>query len=153
MVRLYSGEKGDVAEPRIHSMTGDVQRVRLQAALQGLRFAAAASLALYLAWNAYWLSRAEVPPLLFTALTGLPCPTTGGVRSAAALLHGDLAGSLRMNPMTVPISLLFLVSAGWPLVMLFRGRRASLPLAIFWCWAIVLAVAWAGKLLGDRQYW
>jgi hypothetical protein len=118
-----------------------------------LRCAAAGLLVVYVGWNAWWLSQAAVPPSLLTGLTGLPCPTTGGVRSLCLLWQGDIGASLRMNPMTAPMAILFLVSAMWPIAQAIARRRPSLPLPIFWCWAAVLAAAWAWKLLGDARFW
>ena len=50
--------------------------------------------------SSIWLTRLGLPPLVcpFHALTGLPCLTCGATRALAALLRGDLAGSLRSNP-------------------------------------------------------
>jgi hypothetical protein len=41
------------------------------------------------------------PPCVFHALTGLHCPGCGSLRALHRLLHGDLAGALRFNPLTV----------------------------------------------------
>ena len=41
------------------------------------------------------------PPCLFRALTGHPCPGCGTLRAFHALLHGDVAGALRLNALTV----------------------------------------------------
>jgi len=39
----------------------------------------------------------------FKIFTGLPCPGCGLTRSAVALLHGDLAGSVFYHPLGAPI--------------------------------------------------
>jgi hypothetical protein len=39
-----------------------------------------------------------VVPCGFAQATHLPCPGCGSTRSVDALLHGDLAGAMRMNP-------------------------------------------------------
>jgi hypothetical protein len=118
-----------------------------------LRCTAVALVVVYLGWNAWWLSQAAIPPSLLTGLTGLPCPTTGGVRSLRMLWQGDVWGSLRMNAMAAPMTILFLLSAIWPIAQAACRRRPSLPSSILWCWAAVLAVAWAWKLLGVSQFW
>jgi len=38
---------------------------------------------------------------LFRRLTGWPCLTCGSMRAAAALVSGDLAGAVRMQPLAV----------------------------------------------------
>jgi hypothetical protein len=40
-------------------------------------------------------------PCIFHSLTGLHCPGCGATRAAHRLLHGDLAGALRMNALAV----------------------------------------------------
>lgn len=42
------------------------------------------------------------PPCGFHALTGLYCPGCGNTRALAALLHGDIAGSLAKNILLIP---------------------------------------------------
>lgn len=51
--------------------------------------------------SAVWLTRLGLPQVVcpFHALTGLPCLTCGATRALAALLRGDLATSLRTNPL------------------------------------------------------
>ena len=120
---------------------------------RALRCAAAALLVVYLGWNAYWLVQARLPPSLLKGLTGLPCPTTGGTRSIQALCRGEVAESLRYNPMTLPLVGLFCVSAIWPMALWMRGRRPSIPSWIGVGWVAVLGIAWLAKLLGDPQYW
>jgi len=41
------------------------------------------------------------PVCLFHVLTGLECPGCGGLRAIHLLLHGDLTGALRMNPLVL----------------------------------------------------
>jgi Protein of unknown function (DUF2752) len=42
-------------------------------------------------------------PCTFAAVLHRPCPGCGLTRATLLLLHGDVAGSLRMHPMFVPI--------------------------------------------------
>ena len=42
------------------------------------------------------------PPCVFHKLTGLYCPGCGNTRALAALLHGDIAGSLAKNVLLIP---------------------------------------------------
>ena len=42
------------------------------------------------------------PPCIFNKLTGLYCPGCGNTRALAALLHGDIAGSLAKNVLLIP---------------------------------------------------
>jgi hypothetical protein len=60
-----------------------------------------------------------VPACPFKAFTGIPCPTCGTTRSLMHLAHGDLAGSLILNP-------LFSLSMITALFLLFV-RSAILP--------------------------
>jgi hypothetical protein len=57
---------------------------------------------------------AEVTLCRFRALTGLPCPTCGATRGAAALLRGDVGEAFAMNP------LLMLVAAAVAVLLLAR---------------------------------
>jgi hypothetical protein len=45
-------------------------------------------------------------PCPFHELTGLLCPLCGGTRAALRLLEGDLAGSLGLNVLLLPLGLL-----------------------------------------------
>ena len=42
-----------------------------------------------------------MPPCMFHEVTGLYCPGCGTGRGFHKLLHGDLVGAWRMNPLTV----------------------------------------------------
>lgn len=71
------------------------------------------------------------------ALTGTYCPGCGGLRSAHALLHGDVAASLGYNPAVLPL-LAFLVV--WGVRWWQRGRpRVSLTTS-GWRFRLVLAL-------------
>lgn len=58
-----------------------------------------------------------LPPCPLHALTGLYCPGCGSTRALHALLHGDLAHALAMNPLLVVslpvLAAMALNAAGW----------------------------------------
>lgn len=71
------------------------------------------------------------------ALTGTYCPGCGGLRSAHALLHGDLVASLGYNPAVLPL-LVFLVV--WGLRWWRRGRPRVSVSTSGWRFRLVLAL-------------
>ena len=104
-------------------------------------------------WNVWWLAQGRPAPSLFTGLTGLPCPTTGGTRSFLALCDGNLAGSLYYNPMTVPILLLLAATLGWLAMRHIRAKHVSLPTFFLHAWAAVLLIAWIIKFASPSDTW
>ncbi|HTU26313.1 MAG TPA: DUF2752 domain-containing protein [Pirellulales bacterium] len=130
-----------------------MQRRLGQLAIEGLRLSACGLFAVWCLWNALWLVERQIPPALFCALTGLPCPTTGGTRSIACLLRGEWAESLRANALAIPIALLLALTLACLAGRLLAGRPLRLGGRFLTAWGAVLAVAWIAKLLGDRQYW
>ena len=57
-------------------------------------------------------THAFYPACPLHSLTGLDCPTCGGLRAAHLLLHGHLRDAFRMNPLlffALPILALFLL--------------------------------------------
>ena len=77
-------------------------------------------------------AHAFYPPCPLHALTGLDCPTCGGLRAAHLLLHGHLRAAFALNP--------FLFFA-LPVAALFLLRR---PFRVRWLpWAaLALLLAW-----------
>lgn len=71
----------------------------------------------WIAWNVTELAaRGTVPGVcLFKAVTRLPCPSCGTTRAIFLLLHGDLSGSLLLNPFG---AVLFLALAAIPVWLL-----------------------------------
>jgi hypothetical protein len=79
------------------------------------------------------------PPCVFHALTGLQCPGCGTTRALHHLLHGDLAGALRLNAMAfaaVPVGVAATIS-----------RRFAYHPATGWGAAVVTAVWWVARNL------
>jgi hypothetical protein len=76
-----------------------------------------------------WMTIApQLRPCIFRSLTGIPCPTCGTTRAAAAFLHGDLLTAFATNPLAAAAGLLFIVGA--PVAVLWtlaRWRIPSLP--------------------------
>ncbi|MFF8385396.1 DUF2752 domain-containing protein [Streptomyces kanasensis] len=68
--------------------------------------------------------------------TGLYCPGCGGLRSAHAFVHGDLAGALGANAMAVAGYAAFAVLMVWWLVRAVRGRPSRLDPAPWQLWLI-----------------
>ena len=70
------------------------------------------------------------PQCIFRKFTGLYCPGCGNTRALAALLHGDIAGSLAKNILLIPA--LVIVA-----VLLCRPRAA---LNRYFAWTIAVVV-------------
>jgi hypothetical protein len=64
-------------------------------------------------------------PCGFQALTGLPCLFCGGTRSACAALQGDLAYSLYLNPLSLPILFSLLLIALISAAEILRGYNLA----------------------------
>ncbi|CAL9608871.1 hypothetical protein SUDANB105_05577 [Streptomyces sp. enrichment culture] len=75
-----------------------------------------------------------VCPLL--RLTGLYCPGCGGLRSAHAVVHGDLAAALQANAVAVAGYALFAVAWTVWVVRAARGRPLRLDLRSAHLWAV-----------------
>ncbi len=118
-----------------------------------LRWVAVAAAIGYVAWNAWWLAQRQIPPAMFYGLTGLPAPTTGGMRAMWALANGQWMLSLRYNAIAVPMAVLLGYCILYPGVLMARRQRPSLPRWVVWAWIVLLAAAWPLKLFGDRAYW
>jgi hypothetical protein len=75
-----------------------------------------------------------VCPLL--ALTGVYCPGCGGLRSAHALAHGDVAAALGANALAVLGFALFAVFVVFWVVRVLRSRPVTVPLRSPHWWAL-----------------
>jgi len=75
-----------------------------------------------------------MPRCFFHTLTGLYCPGCGSTRAFHALLHGNVAASLRWNPLFIPLALLLAVLLVRP--QLGCRRAVTYPLlaavVLFW---------------------
>jgi Protein of unknown function (DUF2752) len=80
------------------------------------------------------------PPCLFRKLTGLKCPGCGSTRALHHLLHGDVAGAFRLNPLlfAMPPFVLASYKPG------FITRRAVgwTALAVTLVWWVVRNTPW-----------
>lgn len=88
------------------------------------------------------------PVCPWLALTGTPCPFCGGLRSAAALLHGDVAAALDHNllvavgvPLTLlaALALVLLGDRAAPLVSSRMFRAAAAATAAWFAFRLVWA--------------
>ncbi|MFF8828960.1 DUF2752 domain-containing protein [Streptomyces sp. NPDC015131] len=68
-------------------------------------------------------------------LTGLLCPGCGGLRSAHAFVHGDLATALGANAFAVAGYALFAVVMALWLVRAVRGQPLRITTAPVWWWS------------------
>ncbi|MFD3486933.1 MULTISPECIES: DUF2752 domain-containing protein [unclassified Streptomyces] len=75
-----------------------------------------------------------VCPLL--SMTGLYCPGCGGLRSAHAVAHGDIAAAFGSNALAVVGYAIFAaVWLGW-LILVARGTRPRVSVPPFTGWAV-----------------
>ena len=79
------------------------------------------------------------PPCLFHSLTGLQCPGCGTTRALHHLLHGDVAGAFRLNPMLFAV-----VPFG---VLASASRRFATHPLTGWGAAAVTIAWWIGRNL------
>ena len=81
------------------------------------------------------------PRCLFHSLTGLQCPGCGGLRATHCLLHGDVTGAFRFNPLFVLLLPVFLAVGAAKIANLLTGedwiRQLRRP---FWLWMLVAVV-------------
>jgi hypothetical protein len=93
------------------------------------------------------------PTCPFLATTGWYCPGCGALRGIHDLLHGDLAGAIARNPMTV-IAVPYLVLAWITWVLRTTGRPAprstSLPPWTIW---LLLGLVIAFGVLRNLPGW
>jgi hypothetical protein len=118
-----------------------------------VRSAALGAFIFYLAWNAAWIAHGRIPPSILKAMTGIPCPTTGGYRSFLALCRGEFVQSFLYNPLMLVYLLLFCYSMGVLLLQWIRRQRLVLRPLIAWMWCASLLIGWAAKFALGRQYW
>ena len=87
------------------------------------------------------------PTCPFLATTGWYCPGCGALRGIHDLLHGDIAGALARNPMTV-IAVPYLILAWFTWVLRTTGRPAprSTSLPPWTIWLLLGAVVTFGVL-------
>jgi hypothetical protein len=97
-------------------------------------------------------------PCGFKSVTGLPCVFCGGTRSACAVLEGDFAHALYLNPLSIAaLSLGFIAAilcmaeiligqelADWPHV--WKSTRKILPIII-----LLLAFCWVAQVHSALQ--
>jgi cytochrome bd-type quinol oxidase subunit 1 len=107
----------------------------------------------YCVWNACFIVSGQLPDSIWRAVTGLPCPTTGGTRSVQAYLRGDWEAGFWYNPLAPVFLMLLLVSAALLFTQRIRRQepRLSSWLARIWLWSLLLA--WIAKLLIGPNYW
>ena len=72
------------------------------------------------------------------AITGVPCPFCGMTRGVVDVVHGDVAGSLLMNP-----GALLLVTAAVLLVLGVVRRRVAIPR---WFLFVAVGALWSFQL-------
>jgi len=107
----------------------------------------------YAFWNGFWLVHGRLPLSIWTALTGLPCPSSGMTRSLHALLIGNYANCILYNPFTIPFLLLLGYSVYRLLIAWKSKSDLLLPPFLSCLWLISIAAAWILKFLIGRAYW
>jgi hypothetical protein len=73
------------------------------------------------------------PQCVFHAVTGWQCPGCGTTRALHHLLHGDVAGAFRLNPMLFALAPFTAVS--------LRSRRFVMHPAVGWT-ALAATITW-----------
>jgi len=107
----------------------------------------------YCHWQLWNLAKGKIPPSLFKTITGLPCPSTGCIRSINAYLSGNFLEGFLWNPM----SLVFLVLLAWSLATIgyrvFKREPICLDGRLSAAWIFALGLAWILKFMLGSDYW
>lgn len=118
-----------------------------------LKIAAAVAFIGYCSWNAFWLCHGRLAPSIWSSVSGLPCPSSGVVRSVSAALAGEYRDFILYNPFTIPFLFLFILSA-YKLIRVWKEtRKLLLPAFVGRLWLIALVTAWLAKFVIGKQYW
>ena len=94
-----------------------------------------------------------VPPCIFHAVTGLPCPFCGGTRSFVAMAHGHFGTALYLYPLGPLLFLGVIAAVLYCAFVLVTGRRMRLNISwrqrrnLIFAGLALLALNWAAKLL------
>jgi hypothetical protein len=78
------------------------------------------------------------PPCPLRTVTGIPCPMCGMTRGVTALVHGDIARAVVLNP-----GALLVVAFAIVLLVQWKVRRFVVPV---WVIVTVLALLWSWQL-------
>ena len=57
-------------------------------------------------------------------ITSIPCPSCGVTRSIVLLMHGDVIGSIMMNPLGLIVASIMLIAPIWLLRDVIRNKQA-----------------------------
>lgn len=120
---------------------------------RSVRFLSLGGFAFYVFWNGVWIAKGRIPPSILIGIAGIPCPTTGGIRSILALCRGDWLQALLWNPFTLVYLLLFAYSLVTLLCQATKRERLALTPFVAWTWFISLALGWAAKFALGPKYW
>jgi hypothetical protein len=104
--------------------------------LRDLRYAGAGMLGAAAVWPALPVHPPFVCPL--RTLTGIPCPFCGMTRAVVAVVHGNVAASVRYNPAGI-----LLVVLAVALMLGWRTERVRLPT---WLLPVLLGALWVYNL-------
>lgn len=90
------------------------------------------------------------PRCMFNVITGLDCPGCGALRATHRLLHGDVAGAFRFNPLLLILLPFIGLNCVAQLVRQLTGRRLfGVFRHPFWIWLLLGAVVvfWVARNL------
>jgi hypothetical protein len=107
----------------------------------------------YLLWNALSIASGRVPVSILKGLTGLPCPTTGGIRSTLALLHGQWMEALLWNPFAPVYAGILALSAITLGARVYRREQMVLSPLLARVWILSLVAGWVAKFAIGPKYW
>lgn len=94
-------------------------------------------------------------PCPLRALTGIPCPTCGGTEAFKDVLHGDLTGAIRANPLVAAVLVLVAGSgiagiAALPWARHLRAPRVPAGFFLFAALLVLILANWIYLFLRAR---
>ena len=90
-----------------------------------------------------WIAAAgAMPPCVWRASTGWPCPGCGSTRAIVGLLHADLPGAVALNPLATCGAVLFVLGGfAAPVWLAIGGLRPHVSATHRPAWIAACAVA------------